>query len=197
MLDEHVLWVVPVLGLIGNGRYVLQVFRGKARPNRVTWFLWALAPLIAFAAEVGQGVGLQAILTFMAGFGPLLVVVASLLHRGSAWNITRFDIVCGIFSLIGLGLWLITRHGNLAIAFSIIADILAGAPTVIKAYKDPGSESVLVYVLGAINSVLTLLTIRQWTFANYGFPIYLLVLLVLLAGLVLTRVGERPQRSVV
>jgi hypothetical protein len=190
MVREQILWIVPILSLIGSGRYILAVVRGKAKPNRVTWLLWALAPLIAFAAEIKEGVGLPAIVTFMAGFGPSLIVITSFLHKKSVWKITRFDIICGMLSLLGLGLWLITRHGNVAIIFSIFADALAGVPTLVKAYKDPGSESSLVFTLGAFSSLLTLLTTKQWTFANYGFPVYLLAICVVLVFFIQTRVGE-------
>ncbi|HKR82113.1 MAG TPA: hypothetical protein VJR27_03870 [Candidatus Saccharimonadales bacterium] len=191
MLNSQVLWAVPILSLIGSGRYILAVVRGQAKPNRVSWFLWALAPLIAFAAEIKQGVGLQSVVTFMAGFGPLLIVITSFLHKKSVWKVTRFDLWCGALSLVGLALWLITRHGNVAIAFSIFADGLAGVPTLIKAYKDPKSESALVFALCIVTSALTLLTIKQWTFANYGFPVYLLTICAVLVFFIDTRIGER------
>jgi hypothetical protein len=189
VLNENILWIVPLLSLIGSGRYVWQVLKGKAKPNRVTWILWALAPLIAFVAEIHQGVGLQSVLTFMVGFGPLLVVMTSFIGAQAEWKLTRFDIACGILSLLGLCLWLITRHGDIAIAFSIFADALAGLPTLVKSYKAPETESYLVFLLASINSVLTLLTIKVWTFANYGFPAYTLLICLLLTILIKFKVG--------
>ena len=191
MLNEKILWIVPVLSLLGSGQYIWDVARGKAKPNRITWLLWALAPLIAFVAELKQGVGLQSMVTFTAGFGPLMILVASFLHKKSVWHITTFDIVCGVLSLLGLVLWLLTRHGNIAIIFSIFADCLAGVPTLVKAYKDPSSESPLVFMLAAVSSLLTLLTIDHWTFAMYGFPVYLFVICAVLVFFIVTKVGEQ------
>jgi hypothetical protein len=195
MLNQNFLWLVPVLSVIGSGSYCIEVLQGRARPNRVTWILWALAPLIAFAAEIHEGVGLQSILTFMAGFGPLMVVVASFATRKAVWKISQFDIICGVVSILGLILWLLTRHGNIAIVFSIVADFMAGVPTIIKAYHDPKSEHYVVFMFGIISSVITVLTIKNWTLANYGFPIYILGMCVLLMALVVSEVGLKLRRA--
>jgi hypothetical protein len=33
--------------------------------------MWTNVPMITFAAQLGQGVGLQSVFTFAGGFGPL------------------------------------------------------------------------------------------------------------------------------
>jgi hypothetical protein len=195
MIDSHILLIVPVLSLIGSGRYFYQVLKGRAKPNRVTWLLWSVAPLIAFVAELSEGVGLQSILTFMVGFGPLLVFIASFVSRKSVWKITRFDMICGALSVFGLILWLLTRHGTVAIACSIASDALAGIPTLVKSYKEPETESSLVFLLGSISSILTLLTIDEWTFANYGFPFYILLISATLFILIKYKIGTRLTKT--
>ncbi|MEK9178462.1 MAG: hypothetical protein AAB801_01630, partial [Patescibacteria group bacterium] len=64
MLNENFVYVGLFIASLGNIVYLIQTLRGKVQPNRVTWFLWALAPLIAFAAQIKQGVGVQSLLTF-------------------------------------------------------------------------------------------------------------------------------------
>lgn len=184
MLDPKFVILGALLNLVGSTTYVWETLKGRTKPNRVTWFLWALAPLIAFAAELGEGVGIQALMTFMVGFGPLLIFLASFVNRKSYWKITTFDVVCGCMSLIALGLWAITQSGNLAIVFSIFADGLAAVPTVIKSYRDPQTENSTVFLLGAISAVITLLTITSWTFAHYAFPLYILLICLLLFTLI-------------
>lgn len=191
MLSTNFLYLVPLINLGGSSRYAYDVLKGRAKPNRVTWFLWALAPLIAFAAEIGEGVGLQSILTFTVGFGPILVLLASFANKKSIWKLTHFDVVCGALSLTGLCLWLITRHGDLAIIFAIVADGLAALPTVVKSWRHPSTESHHVYLAACISSSLTLLTIDNWTFANYGFPIYIFVICFLLFLLIKFELGVK------
>jgi hypothetical protein len=195
MLSTNFLYLVPLINLAGSGKYAYDVSRGRVQPNRVTWLLWALAPLIAFAAEIGQGVGLQSILTFTVGFGPVIVLAASFANNKSIWHLTRFDILCGTLSLLGLCLWLITRHGDLAIIFSIAADALAALPTVVKSWSRPRTESYLVYLAAAISSALTLLTIDRWTFASFGFPLYVGLMCLLLFTLIRFEAGVRIRAA--
>ncbi len=73
MINENFVILGVVIGFIGSLSYLLSTIKGKTKPNRVTWFLWAIAPLIAFAAEIKEGVGIQSLMTFSVGFGPLLI----------------------------------------------------------------------------------------------------------------------------
>lgn len=195
MLDERILIIVPVLSLIGVSRYIYQILKGRARPNRVSFFLWGLAPIIAFAAQIEAGVGIQSVQTLMAGLCPLLIFAASFVNRRSINKLTTLDVVCGALSVLGLILWIITKEGVLAIFFSILADALAGVPTVVKSWRDPESESYLLYLFGSISATLTLLTIDNWVFEEYAFSLYLLLICLLLVVLVKFRLGTRLGAS--
>jgi hypothetical protein len=184
MINEHFVLVGAVLNLLGSTGYAKDTLKGTTKPNRVTWFLWALAPMIAFSAEIKGGVGLRSLMTFMVGFGPMLVLAASFVNRKAYWKISRLDIACGALSVLALILWKITGTGDVAIALSIAADLLAGVPTVIKSYKEPKSESYQVFMFGAISAAITLLTIKHWTLASAGFPIYIFLICILLFSLI-------------
>jgi hypothetical protein len=155
MLNQNFVILAALLNVIGSASYVIETLRGKAKPNRVTWFLWALSPLIAFSAELSQGVGLSSLMTFMVGFGPLAVFIASFLNRKSYWKISWLDIVCGSLSLLALVLWGLTRSGNVAIVFSIASDALAATPTLIKAWHEPETEDYRFFSYSAARSLST------------------------------------------
>lgn len=176
MLDERFNILALIIALIGGGSYLIDTLKGRIQPNKVSWFLWIIAPTVAFLAEIKQDVGLPSLLTFAAGFIPLLVFISSFVNKKSYWKIEKFDLACGALSILGLILWQTTQIGNLAIIFSIIADAMAAMPTIAKSYKEPESESSFAFFAFFISSIITLLTISNWTFANYGFPIYLLFL---------------------
>lgn len=183
MINQNFIYLAAVLNLVGAAVYIVATLQGKTKPNRVSWFMWALTPMVAFAAMLSQGVGVSALTTFTSGFGPLLVLIASFVNKKSYWKATRFDMICGALSLVGLVLWLITRTGNIAILFSVLADGLAAIPTLVKTYKDPESENYTAFTLSAVAAAITLLTINTWTFEYYAFPIYLLTICVAIVGL--------------
>ena len=184
MINENFIYLGLLLNSIASIDYIIDTVKGKVKPNRVTFFLWALAPFIAFASEVKQGVGIQSLLAFVVGFWPLLTLLASFVNKKAVWKITRFDIICGLLSTIGLILWLITKVGNIAIIFSIVADGLAALPTIKKSYFFPESENGRIYSSGAVYAGITLLTIKIWNFPHYAFPMYLFLVNILLATLI-------------
>jgi hypothetical protein len=182
--------------LTGNAAYARDTVRGNTQPNRVTWMLWALAPLIAFAAEVSQGVGLNSVLALTVGLGPLMVVVASFLDPKAYARVTPFDAGCGVLSLVALVAWAVTGRGNVAILLSILADFLAAVPTIRKAYLQPHTEHAAAFLSGVAGATITLLTIKaeDWSFASVAFPAYILLDSALIATLILV---PRPNRPVV
>lgn len=193
MINEKFVLLAAVFNIIGSAGYVIDTLKGKTKPNRMSWLLWAVAPLIAFAAEIGQHVGLVALMTFMVGFGPLVVFFASFINRKSYWCITKLDIVCGVLSVVALLLWRVTGTGNVAITLSIAADLLAGVPTLIKSYVDPASENYQAFGYGALSAAITMLTIKHITFVNFGFPLYIFAICVVLFVLIRFKVGVRNK----
>lgn len=195
MINENFAILGAVIFFFGSIPYLLETVQGKVKPNRVTWFLWSLAPLIAFAAQINQGVGIQSLLTLMAGLIPLVIFLASFVNKSSYWKIGRLDIICGALSILGLILWQITGVGNLAILFAIFADALAAFPTVVKSYNEPETENYVLYFANAISAVLTILTITTWNFATYGFSLYLLIICTLLTVLIRFKIGEKVKHK--
>ena len=63
MVDQIFAFVGALLIFIGSLQYLIRTIQGKIQPNKVSWFLWSLAPLVAVAAEIQQGVGLASLMT--------------------------------------------------------------------------------------------------------------------------------------
>jgi uncharacterized membrane protein len=122
MLDQNFVILGAIIATVGGVSYLIDTLKGKVKPNRVSYLLWSLAPLIAFFAEIQQGVGLQALMTFIVGVLPLTVLIDSFVNKNEEWKLTSFDVICGALSVVGLVLWFVTRSGNIAIFFSILAD---------------------------------------------------------------------------
>jgi len=190
VINQNFIYLGALIFLIGSVGYLIETLKGKVKPNKVTWFLWALAPLIAFLAQIKQGVGLQSLLTFLFGFVPFLILFASFINKKSYWKIEKSDLICAGLSIIGLILWQITKVGNIAISFSIISDFLAGWPTIIKSYRHPETENYLIYFGNAIFALITLLTIKVWNFETYSFSLYLFIVTFIIAVLIKFKVKK-------
>jgi hypothetical protein len=123
----------------------------------------------------------------MSGFGPLLVFIASFVNKNSYWKLERFDYLCGLFSVLALVLWAITRVPEVAIVFAIVSDALAGLPTLIKSWRHPETENALPFSTGVASTLTSFLAIRTWNFSAYAFPVYLILINVSIIGAIYRR----------
>lgn len=191
MLNPNFVYIGALIGSIGSIAYIIGTLKGTIQPHRVSFLLWAIAPFIAFAAQVQQGVGIESVMTFSFGFFPLLIFIASFVNKKATWNASKFDLVCGGLSILGLLMWQITKVGNVAIFFSILADALAAIPTLIKAYKYPETEEGWPWLTTWFGSILALFTVSTITFANSGFTIYVIIVNTFIFSLIHFKIGER------
>jgi hypothetical protein len=176
MLPESFATVGALIGSLGGFYYLYETIAGRAQPNRVTYLLWGIFPLVIFAAQRAQGVDSLSWTSFVAGFMPLLVVAASFFNRKAYWRTERRDYYLMAAAIVGLVLWAVTDEPNLAILFSLLADLLAGLPTVIKSYRHPRSESWVAYAISALGFGVSLLSVQRYDFQNTAFVAYVFLM---------------------
>ncbi len=70
MIPESFALVSAFIGSLGGLYYVYETLVGEVKPNRVTWLLWGLFPMIMFAAQRVQDVAGMSGVTFAAGLTP-------------------------------------------------------------------------------------------------------------------------------
>lgn len=187
MIDQRFVLVGVLLTLAGTARYALRTVQGRTRPNRVTWALWATAPIIGFFAQLDERVGLPSLMTLSVGLGPAIILAASFVNSSSYWRITGFDVCCGLVSVAALVIWLSLDNPTLAVVFAVLADFMGGVPTLRKAWTDPRTEDPSVFALSALNGAITVLTIDHWNAATWAFPVYIVAIGTVLSSVVLVR----------
>jgi hypothetical protein len=177
MIPEYFAYFCILFGIIGSYYYTKDTIYGKTRPNKVSWIFWTIAPFVGSYIGYKSGVSTPLLIsTFMAGFCPLLIVIASFFNKNSYWKITKFDILCGILSFIAIIIWITTKNAMLSLIFAIFADLFAGIPTIIKSWKHSETEIITPYSLGILNQIITFLIITNFSFENYAFPFYLILI---------------------
>lgn len=115
---------------------------------------------------------------------------ASFINKNAFWKIGKLDITSGIIAVIAIILWMMVGEGNMAIFLAITANALAGVPTLVKSIKFPETEN-YIYFLTSVAALITLLTIDDWSFATYGFTIYLLIMPSLITFFVVSKIGKK------
>jgi hypothetical protein len=181
VLPEYFAVIGAVIGSIGGLYYLYETIIGKAQPNRVTWLLWGLFPMIIFVAQRAQGVEGLSWASFAAGFTPILILLASFLNEKAYWKTQPRDYYLMAAAVAGIVLWALTDNPILAILFALVADLLAGLPTVMKSYRHPETESWIAYAISTLGFGMGVLAIQTFTFENYAFIGYLFLMNGLLA----------------
>lgn len=190
-------WLVLLsvsISLTGAFAYLRDIFRGKSKPNLVTWGLWAFAPLIATGAALSaQADGWATVRIFMSGFGPLLIFTAGVFSPYGRWKLSTFDYACGALSIVALVAWLGAGEPVVAILLAAIADLLATVPTMLKAWKYPETETAYTYLVGIFTAGLVIPAIPVWNIENAAFQVYLLIANTLLTFIVLRRYVKKTN----
>ena len=163
------------LSIYGSYAYIRDTLKGTSKPNRVSFFLWALAPLIGTSAALYAHADVWAtVRIFMSGLMPLLIFLASFINPQSYWKLTAFDYLCGAFSVLALVIWGLADSPQLAILFAAIADGFACIPTLRKAWYYPETETGMAYIMSFIAALIIIPAIPVWNIENSAFQIYLL-----------------------
>ncbi|KKP31409.1 MAG: hypothetical protein A2312_01430 [Candidatus Staskawiczbacteria bacterium RIFOXYB2_FULL_32_9] len=172
-------WLVilsVVISVSGSFAYIKDTLKGKSKPNRVSWFLWALAPFVATGAAIYSGADLWAtVRIFTSGFLPLIVFIASFFNKQSYWKLNIFDLICGFFSVLALIVWAVTNSPITAILLVVIGDGFASLPTILKAWKYPETETGITFVMSLVATIIILPSIPIWNIQNSAFQVYLLL----------------------
>ncbi len=178
MTPDIILILISIaLSIYGSYNYIYDTIKGTTRPNRVSQGLWAVAPLIGVGAAISSGADwMTTVRTFMAGFVPLTIFIASFTNKNGYWKTTKFDYLCGLFSVIALVLWLIADLPVYAVLFAVLADFFAGIPTVKKSWTNPESETGTAYIMSLFSVLIILPTIKVFDIQSSAFQIYLLLI---------------------
>ena len=161
--------------IAGSGVYIFDTLKGKTKPNRMTFLLWGIVPFIGVAASLVQGVTWATIPVIVSAICPLAIFAASFINKNAYWRLGRFDYLCGTISILALFLWWLTKEPNLAIVFAILADFVAGIPTLVKAWRHPETETASGYAGAMVSSLSGFGVAGNWTIASIAFPAYLLL----------------------
>ena len=185
MLDQNFIYVSLLFAVIGYGNYIIDTYKGKTKPNRVSWSLWSLAALVTLYSQHELGGGIQLLYTGLQFVLPFTIVLVSFKDKKSYWRLTRYDFLCGVTSFVGIIFLLFVNQPLVALWLGIFSDFFASIPTLIKCYTHPQTESWKTYVLAVLSSLVVVLTVKPWAFVNYSFAFYVMLMNVLFVVLLL------------
>jgi hypothetical protein len=177
--------VAGLLALVAIIPYLIDIVRGKTRPNIVTWFTWTLLLIIGTAGAFVAHQNRSAFLTLGDTIGTGLTLILGLKY-GIA-KFTRLDIFCQIGAVIGLLLWWYFDSPAVGIVAVVIIDFIAAVPTLYHSWHKPQEETWQTFLVLVVASTLTITVLSNYTVASLAYPVYLLFIDFAVAAVVVFR----------
>ncbi|KKP67163.1 MAG: hypothetical protein UR68_C0013G0033 [Candidatus Roizmanbacteria bacterium GW2011_GWA2_35_19] len=166
--------ITIILSVIGHTPYIVDTIRGKTKPHLFTWLTWSIIVTLAFFGQWISGGGAGSWGTGVTG--AIVIIIAILAFRKGTKDVTRLDKVFFIGSIISIIPWYITKNPIFSIILVTLIDALAFVPTIRKTINNPASETLFTYLLNILRHGLSLFALGRFNFTTALYPIYLLVM---------------------
>jgi hypothetical protein len=173
--------------------YIIGIIRGQTKPRIVSWFIWTVLTGIAAAASFVDGQYPAAILSLCAAVETGLIVILGLRHGDRSFS--RLDVVCLLGAVAGLILWFIFNSPAVAVLAVLAIDVIGVIPTLHHSWQHPSEENWLTFLMAAIGGGLTLVVVENWQVTAVAYPLYILLVNLLVAGVILGRIRSAEIRA--
>ncbi len=175
--------IAAAISLIAYIPFVIAILRGKAQPHRASWFIWSLVSAVIAISYVQTGATDTALVPAVYGVCSVIIFVFSIRYGVGGW--TPFDRKCLGVSIFGIALWLVFKEPVAALVLNISVDVTGALPTLKKIKENPDSEDRTTWFLFWLGSVFNVIAINRWSIVIAMYPLLMLFLISLIAGMVL------------
>jgi hypothetical protein len=163
-----------LLAIAGSIPYMLDAYKKKINPHRVTWAILTLVDLIAIANQLAAGATNSVWL--VVGFAVANFTIFALSLRHGVGGTEKLDIIVLCGAILGVVAWQISGHPVASIIANLVVITLALAPTYKKGWINPQSETSTVFLWGAIASLLAAISVGKLDYILLLAPIYTFVI---------------------
>ena len=117
---------------------------------------------------MGHG-GAGAFTTLAAALLCLTIFILGL--KNGHKDITKFDTITFVISLIAIGIWIFAKQPVVSNILIITINTLANLPTIRKSWNKPHSETLFTWEMGAVRNFLGLLALANYSLLTWLYPV--------------------------
>ena len=182
-----------VLSVFAFLPYILDTIARRTEPQRASWLIWAVLGSIAFMSQVFEGATSSLWFAGVQVASTIIILVLSI-WVGTGKFLGKSDYMILVAASIGLLLWYFTDNAAYALAITISISLLGGMATIVKAYRDPESETLITWIVSLVASVCAILSVGVVDPTLLAYPVYLFTLyLGFIVAIVLGRARDKAS----
>ena len=168
--------------------YSRDIFRGKTKPHRGSFFIWSVLGGIAFFAQLAKGATWSLFLPGTDMLATFSIFILAIWHGVGGLN--RRDVSGLLLALLGLLLWYLSKQPLLALCIAIGVDGIGTVLTLIKTWEEPNSETFSSWFLAALSGLFAILAVGGLSFVLLIYPVYILLANGSIGAVILIRQGR-------
>ncbi len=153
--------------------YAKDIFLGKTKPERASWFIWSVLNFIFFFSLLSKGINYSLFLPGIQALGDLFIFLIAIPY--GIGGFLKRDVIGLIAAGTGLLLWYITQEALFALLIAIFIDCVGIFLTVVKSYESPTTETMSTWVLGFLAGLFALFAIGSFKIVYIIFPLYICI----------------------
>jgi hypothetical protein len=160
-----------ILGFICIAPYIRDIYKKTTKPERASWLIWTILGGISFFSQLAKGASNS---LWMTGANTLAVAVVFILAiRYGEGGLASRDIKALLVALLGLVAWYFTKEPAFALIIVILVDASGAILTILKAYEDPGSETMSTWFLSGLGGLVAAFAVGSFDWILLSYPIYI------------------------
>ncbi|MDB5183577.1 MAG: hypothetical protein JWO07_258 [Candidatus Saccharibacteria bacterium] len=181
-----------VINAIAFIPYVRSVLKGKTKPERSSWWIWAGLMIIAVTAQIAVGATWSVLFTIVFLIGDTAIGLLSLKYGYGKFS--SKDAASIALAIGGVYLWYLTGSPLIALIVTIGVDFLGNVLTIMKSWRSPYSENVFAWLLMTLAAVLSVVSVGRFEVTYLLFPFYVVIMNLVTVSTVTYRRSWRSKR---
>ena len=176
-----------ILISISDLSYVKAIWRRQAQPHRYTWFIFLMTALVIFGSQFALG-SRDSLFVFGWFVVVNLTIFCLSLTRGRGeGGLDWPNSLALVIALTSITLWFAMSSALMALICILVADTIGITLSLIKTWRDPSSEPLMMWGLGSVAAALNVVAVGSPEWFLYLAPLHLLLCDVLMAITIIMR----------
>lgn len=177
--------IAALLAIAGNIPYLRDIWKERVQPHPYTWFVWTIVSGIIFFGQVAKGAGIGALPTAASEIFTLIIFLFSLKYGFK--GIVKTDTIFLIIAIFGIIPWLLTKDPTISVVIAVGIDLAAFVPTLRKTWRQPATETPLLYGSNVLRHMLALFSLQSYNIATTLHSIAMITTNTLMTWIILVR----------